>query len=51
MLWEVVLGIGKAVTNGGLLSHSLKQEDMWQVNSLAIVEVYAQLSWEICLPV
>lgn len=35
----------------GLLSHLLKQEDMRQVNSFAVVEVYAQLSWEICLPV
>lgn len=35
----------------GLLSHLLKQEDMRQVNSFAIVEIYTQLNWEICLPV
>lgn len=35
----------------GLLSDVLKQEDMRQVNSFAVGEIYAQLNWEICLPV
>lgn len=41
----------EAVMHRGSLSHVLKQEDMRQVNSFAVVEIYAQLSWEICLPV